>query len=172
MRPDIHLSDTWSFRGGRDTLERKGLLEELPAIAEAYDTRGGGNQNLSGRREVLAPLDWQQEVSVEYEAETADGSISRRADFDAYKNGVAVEHERGEQMRANWHLMKIEAAYRDPSSFPGDRSVEAGALLIPEDVNFPTLERTQTDVQAFLSNYFGFSVPLFVWQYPADDRAL
>ena len=39
-------------------------------------------------------------------------------------------------------------------------------------MNFPTLERTETDVQAFLSNYFGFSVPLLVWQYPADDRAL
>lgn len=51
IRPEIDLADTWSFRSGRDVLEEKGLFEELPAIAEAYDTHGGGNQNLNGRRE-------------------------------------------------------------------------------------------------------------------------
>jgi len=164
----MHPNDTWSFRGGRDILDQKGLLKDLPAIAEAYDTHSGGNQNFAGRREVLDPLDWTQEFSVRYDTETADGPVSRRADFDAYKHGVAVEHERGEQMRANWHLLKIEAAYRDPSSVPGDQSVDIGVLLIPEHVNFPTLARTETDVQAVLSNYFGFSVSLFVWQYPTN----
>lgn len=159
---------TWSFREGREILKTKGLMEELPAIAEAYMTHGGGNQNLSGRREILDPLDWEQEVSVTFETETADGLVSRRASFDAYKDGIAVEHERGEQMRANWHLMKIDAAYRDPRGFSGDRTVDAGVLLIPEHVNFPTLGRTETDVLAVLANYFGFSVPLFVWQYPSS----
>jgi len=105
---------------------------------------------------------------VTFETETADGPLSRRASFDAYKNGIAVEHERGEQMRANWHLMKIDAAYRDPRGFSDDRTVDVGVLLIPEHVNFPTLERTETDVQAVLANYFGFSVPLLVWQYPSS----
>jgi hypothetical protein len=168
MAPRIDPADTWSYRNGREILDSKGLLEELPAIAEAYDTHGGGNQNLSARRELLAPIDWEQEVSVRFETQTADGPVARRASFDAYKDGVAVEHERGEQMRANWHLMKIDAAYRDPRGFSGDRAIDAGALLIPEHVSFPTLERTETDVQAVLSNYFGFSVPLFVWQYPTS----
>lgn len=168
MEPEIDGA-TWSFREGREIVESRGLLEELPAIADAYTTHGGGNQNLSGRREILNPLGWEQEVSVTFETETADGPLSRRASFDAYKDDVVVEHERGEQMRANWHLMKIDAAYRDPRGFSNDETVDAGVLLIPEHVNFPTLERTETDVQAVLANYFGFSVPLLVWQYPSSS---
>jgi hypothetical protein len=93
-------------------------------------------------------------MSVTFETETADSSLSRRASFDAYKDGVVVEHERGEQMRANWHPMKIDAAYRDPRGFSNDETVDAGVLLVPEHVNFPTLERTKPNVQAVLANYF------------------
>lgn len=61
--------------------------------------------------------------------------------------------------------MKIDAGYRDQRALPDDRAVEAGVLPIPSHVNVPTLERTETDVQAASTNYFGFSAPLFVWQY-------
>lgn len=98
---------------------------------------------------------------------TADSEqLSRRASFDAYKDGIVVEHESGEQMRANWHLLKMEAAHRDPTVFSMDRSAAAGVLLIPSAVRFPTLERTKRDVQAVLEQYFDFSIPLFVWEYP------
>jgi hypothetical protein len=168
MRPEIRRRDTWSFNGGRDIVEDKGLKEELPAIAEAYIDHGGGNQNLSERRELLAPLDWEQEVSVKFETTTDYDVISRRASFDAYKNGVVVEHESGEQMRANWHLMKMEIAHRDPTVFPAGCTADAGVLLIPSYVNFPTLGRTENDVQAVLEQYFDFSIPLFVWEYPTE----
>lgn len=95
-----------------------------------------------------------------------EASLPDSGSFDAYKDGVLVEHERGEQMRANWHLMKMEAAYRDPDAFNSGPEVEAGALLIPSHVSFPTLDRTKDDVRAVLANYFDFSLPLFVWQYP------
>ena len=166
MQPDIQKKDTWSFNGGRELVERKGLKQELSAIAEAYIDHGGGNQYLSKRRELLNPLEWVQEVSVKFEITTNYELVSRRASFDAYKDGVVVEHESGEQMRANWHLMKMEAAHRDPDVFSMNRSADAGVLLIPSDVNFPTLERTKNDVQAVLEQYFGFSIPLFVWEYP------
>lgn len=168
MRPEIRRRDTWSFNGGRDIVEDKGLKEELPAIAEAYIDHGGGNQNLSDRRELLAPLNWEQEVSVKFETTTDYDVISRRAIFDAYKNGVLVEHESGEQMRANWHLIKMEIAHRDPTVFPAGLTADAGVLLIPSYVNFPTLGRTENDVQAVLEQYFDFSIPLFVWEYPIE----
>jgi hypothetical protein len=168
MQPSLRRADTWSFNGGREQIENKGLKEELPAIAEAYLEHGGGNQYLSERRELLAPLDWEQEVSVQYETTTDFDLFSRRASFDAYKNGVVVEHESGEQMRANWHLLKMETAHRDPDIFSGGRTAEAGVLLIPDYVNFPTLGRTENDVHAVLEQYFGFSIPLFVWEYPTD----
>ena len=167
MKPEP--DQTWSFRGGRSILKEKGLLEELPTIAEAYIEYGGGNQNLSNRRQLIDPVGWEQEVSVRFEAPNTHGEISRRAGFDAYKSGVVLEHERGEQMRANWHLMKMEAAYRDPRGFSGDQPPEAGVLLIPEHVSFPTLDRTRNDVRAVLANYFGFSIPLFVWEYPSRN---
>lgn len=160
---------TWSYRGAREILERKGLLEELPVIAESYDSHGGGNQYLTERQELLDPIGWQQEVSARFEAPNTDGRISRRGSFDAFKSGVLLEHESGEQMRANWHLMKMEAVYRDPRGFTDGDSIEAGVLVIPDYVNFPTLERTKNDVQAVLANYFGFSMPLFVWEYPTGD---
>lgn len=159
---------SWSYRGAREILTENGLLDELATIAEAYDEFGGGNQYLAARRDLLDPMGWEQEVSVRFEAPHTAGTISRRADFDAYKSGVVLEHESGEQMRANWHLLKMEAAYRDPRGFAGGDSIEAGVLIIPEDVAFPTLERTKTDVHAVLANYFGFSIPLFVWQYPTE----
>lgn len=167
--PSLNFSQTWSYRGARDVLDEKGLLDELPVIAEAYNKYGGGNQNIAARRELLQPIEWNQEVTVRFEAPNTDGTISRRASFDAYKSGVLLEHERGEQMRANWHLMKIEAAYRDPRGFAAGDVVDAGVLLIPDYVNFPTLERTKNDVQAVLANYFGFSISLFVWQYPTEN---
>jgi len=160
--------DTWSYRGGQDIVAQRGLLEELPTIARAYDEYGGGNQYLSERRELFEPINWEQEVSIRFEAPNSDGEISRRASFDAFKSGILLEHESGEQMRANWHLMKMEAAHRDQRGFTEDRNVDAGVLLIPDYVNFPTLDRTENDVQAFLANYFGFSIPLFVWEYPTE----
>jgi len=69
MEPEMDGA-TWSFRGRRGIVESRGLLEELPAIADAYTTHGGGNQNLSGRREILNPLGWEQEMSVTFETET------------------------------------------------------------------------------------------------------
>lgn len=169
MEPELTQESTWSFWNGQQILEKKNLIDDLPAIAAVYEKYGGGNQNLSKRRDILDPLGWEQTVSTTFEAPTSDGSVSRRASFDAYKDGIIVEHERGEQMRANWHLLKMDAAYRDPRGFSQNRSVDAGVLLIPDHVRFPTLDRTQTDVQAVLSNYFGFSLPLFVWQYPTDQ---
>lgn len=168
MVPKIAPEDTWSYRGGRRILREKGLFSDLPEIAAAYDEHGGGNQNMAARGDRLDPLGWQQEISVKYEASENPDAPSRRGSFDAYKDGVLVEHEKGEQMRANWHLMKMEAAYRDSTGFSGDEYVDAGVLLIPSHVNFPTLERTENDVLAFLTNYFDFSLPLFVWQYPSD----
>lgn len=161
-------ADTWSYRGGRDIIEDKNLIEDLPVIAETYQKFGGGNQNMAAREELMGPIGWEQEVSARFEAPNTQHS--RRGSFDAYKDGVLLEHESGEQMRANWHLLKMEAVNRDPRSFDKDDSVEAGVLLIPEYVSFPTLSRTETDVNAFLANYFGFSLPLFVWQYPTSDR--
>ena len=149
-------------------MESKGLKHELPAIAEAYIDHGGGNQNLSARRELLNPLGWEQEISIKFETTKTHDVVSRRASFDAYKDGVVVEHEKGEQMRANWHLMKMEIAHRDSNVFSMNRTADAGVLMIPDYVNFPTLGRTENDVQAVLEQYFDFSMPLFVWEYPTD----
>lgn len=158
--------DTWSYRGGRGILEQKGLLGDLPIIAEAYERFGGGNQNMADREGLMSPIGWQQEVSARFEA--PDSEYARRGNFDAYKDGILLEHESGEQMRANWHLMKMEAVNRDPRSLDAIDPVEAGVLLIPGYVRFPTLNRTKTDMYAFLANYFGFSLPLLVWQYPTE----
>jgi hypothetical protein len=64
--------------------------------------------------------------------------------------------------------MKMEAASRDSSLFSMGRTADVGALLIPDYVSFPTLSRTENGVQAVLKQYFNFSIPLFVWDYPTE----
>ncbi|WP_132056792.1 hypothetical protein [Halorussus amylolyticus] len=169
MSTHICSSNSWSFNNGKKIIEEKQLLTDLVEIATAYQKHGGGNQYMSERAKRLDPLGWQQEVSTKFEAKTVDGTFSRRGSFDAYKDGVLVEHEKGEQMRANWHLMKMEAAYRESNGLDDSLNVEVGVLLIPDYVNFPTLGRTQNDVHAVLANYFDFSIPLFVWEYPTVE---
>lgn len=51
------------------------------------------------------------------------------------------------------------------------RTADAGVLLMPKYVTFPTLGRTENDVQAVLEQYFDFSIPLFVWEYPTERGA-
>jgi hypothetical protein len=64
--------------------------------------------------------------------------------------------------------MKMAIAHRDPTVFPEHRIAEAGVLLIPDYVNFPTRERTEADVQAVFDQYFEFELPFFVWEYPTE----
>lgn len=47
MAPELRTEDTWSFRGGEKILRQKGLVDELPEIAAAYQEHGGGNQNMA-----------------------------------------------------------------------------------------------------------------------------
>lgn len=144
------------------------MKEELPVIAQADIDHGGGNQNPSKRRELLDRLGWGQEISGKFETTTDYDLVSRRGSFDAYKDRVLVEHENGEQMRANWHLMKMEIAFRDSDVFSMNGTAEVGVLLIPSYMNFPTLGSTENDVQAVLEQYIDFSIPLFVWEYPTN----
>ena len=118
-------------------MEKKSLQEELPVIAEAYIDYGGGNQYLSERRELLDPLGQEEKISMKFETITDYDILSHRPSFDAYKHGVVVEHDSVEQMRANWHLMKMEIAHGDPEVFSICHTADAGLLLIPSSVNFP-----------------------------------
>lgn len=88
MVPELRATDTWSFHGSEDILREKSLLSDLPEIAAAYDEHGGGNQNMAARAQRLDPLGWQQTVSATFEVPDAPGTTSRRADFNAYKDGV------------------------------------------------------------------------------------
>ena len=83
---------------------------------------------MADRAERLDPLGWDQSASATFRVSNANNGPSRRASFNAYKDGVLVKHERGEQMRANWHLMKMEAAYRDPDGFDSGPEIEAGGF--------------------------------------------
>lgn len=91
MKPEIRRADTWSFNGGSEIIENKGLKQELPAIAESYIDHGGGNQYLNERRGVLVPLGWEQEIYLKFETTNYLDFVSRRTSFGAYKDGIVVE---------------------------------------------------------------------------------
>lgn len=97
---------------------------------------------------------WEQDYSIEL----ASSGFSQEVTVDTVMDGVYAEHENGEQMRANWHLMKLFAAAQ-----AGDE-VDAVVLLTLTD-NFPGCERTINDVMAVLSPYCGFDHPFIVREY-------
>ncbi|WP_336000288.1 hypothetical protein [Halorientalis halophila] len=101
---------------------------------------------LSERRERLDPPGWKQELSVKVETPTDYDVVSRRASFDPSEDGVVVEHESGEQMRATCHLRKMAIAHRGANVISMCRTATAGVLVIPSDVDSVALGSTENGV--------------------------
>jgi hypothetical protein len=166
MLAEIEPDDAWSFRGGRQILTEKGLVEELPELAATYTEGGTAGADSD---EQLRSLGWEHEVPYKYTCPEVTNRYDEQETFTAYKDGVLVEHDSADRNESgNWHLLKLEAAYRDPNGFSGDQHIDAAVVLLPSTVGSRVIEQIEADINARLANHFGFSVPLFVWQYPSD----
>lgn len=160
----LHMDvETYSYNRGQDVLEEKEILQEvheMPTIWAKYP-RQADYADLSKEMEQLGG--WQTEVQVDLGPSEAAHHKRLTPFLDAYhsKHQVAVEHEKKEQMRARWHLMKTQAAHDRPSTLPIDVTV----LIFPTDRD-PSLRRTRRELEGpFFTEHFPIHIPVYAIEY-------
>jgi hypothetical protein len=175
----IPKRQTWSFKNARSLLDDDAMAE-IVEIKDIFDELGGGNDTKRQRDERFKPLGWEAEKTARFTADIAPhmeedaDSLSRTIDFDAYKPGIALEHERIEMMRAAWHLTKMDGTQRGLDQSGLD--VDVGVLLIPKGAiasddpdKQAGLRRVQETIRTLMSPVAKFSTPLFVWEYVPES---
>lgn len=139
------MKEESSFRQAEEILEEKGLLGECRKIASP------------NCEENPKELGWKTEEIIEIKA--PERNLNRRYDF--FKNGAALSHEKIEQMRARWHLMKMEIGFRKGK-------VDVGVLIFPEGEDC-SLQRAKRELNSDLWNkYFPIEVPIHVIEYSEE----
>jgi len=130
-----------SFRKGKEILEDKRLLKECREIA---------NKDWKSKAKKF---DWEIDSPTK-----VDNLTLRYPKYDAYKDQVAIEHEKKEQMRARWHMMKMEVGFREGE-------VDVGVMIIPSGED-PSLKRTKYELEkGVFAHHFPLEVPIFVIEY-------
>lgn len=155
--------ETYSYRGAQDALEEKGILDEVHEMADIW-ARYPGQSNYSDRTEAFDRLGgWQTQVQIDLGPEDSAHHKKLTPFLDAYHPGhlVAVEHESKEQMRARWHLMKIQAAYERSNT----HEIDIAVLLFPTDRD-PSLRRTRRELEGpFFTEHFPIYIPVYALEY-------
>lgn len=158
---------TYSHNGAKELLEKKEVLEECRRIPEIW-AEYPYQRNYEERGEALCTLgNWETEAQIDMGPESRPHNERLTPFFDVYNRPaqVAVEHELKEQMRARWHIQKMEVGYRDPETLP----VDAGVIIYPTNQD-PSLRRTRRELTGpFFSEYFPIEVPLYVIEYDSSD---
>ena len=157
--------ETYSRNGGEKQLREKDVLEEVletPAIWAA----NAGQRNYSERSDALDELGgWETQVQVDLGPEHRDHHERLTPFLDAYhrKHRVAIEHEKKEQMRARWHLMKIQATHEREETL----DIDVAVLIFPADQD-PSLRRTRRELEGpFFTEHFPIHLPVFAIEYAA-----
>lgn len=151
------IHEWYSFKGGREVVEAKGVLDEIEEIANATD-------ELKDKES--------KNVARQYNWET-DKTIIGGYDwsYDAYRDGIAIEFERGHQTKARWNWMKFELGTKDKSGlmeivdFP---EVDVGVLLVTQDSGGTNIDRCRNELESgIFENLLDIEVPILVGEF--DD---
>lgn len=158
--------DTFSYKGGKDILEQKGILNEVHEIPSIW-AKYPGQRHYTERSNQLDSLGgWETEVQVDL-GPTESSHHERLTPFlDCYhaNENVAVEHEKKEQMRARWHLMKMQAASERYETL----DIDVAVLIFPAEKD-PSLRRTKRELQGpFFTEHFPIHIPVYAIEYDPD----
>lgn len=129
------ITDEASIRDAENILKEKGLLGELRTIVNDI---APVSSDTEARQEKMRERGWE----TEYTYSIGDN----RPRFDAFKDRVGVEYERGQQMHVRSHLLMMEAAYRM-------NLIDAGVFIIPTD-RMASVSRTENELTDELFTYF------------------
>lgn len=155
--------ETYSRNDGEAILEQKGIkdeIHEMPSIWAEY----AGQYNYSARSEALDELgNWETQVQIDLGPGHRDHHERLTPFLDSFHTShqVAVEHEKKEQMRARWHLMKMQAA----NERDGTVDIDVGVLIFPTDQD-PSLRRTRRELEGpFFTEHFPIHLPVYAIEY-------
>lgn len=155
--------ETYSHNGGKEILEQKGILDEVHEIPSVWSAHAGSH-NYSERSNALAELGgWKTEVQIDLGPNHRSHNERLTPFLDVYHPGhqVAVEHEKKEQMRARWHLMKMQAAHERTETL----DIDVGVLVFPTDQD-PSLRRTRRELEGpFFTEHFPIHLPIYTIEY-------
>lgn len=158
--------ETYSANGAEQILVEKGIRDQIHEMLEVWH-RYSGQHQYTEKSEALADLGgWETEVQIDLGPEDSPHSERLTPFLDAYhpEHKVAVEHEKKEQMRARWHLMKTQAANERSQA----RDIDVTVLLFPTDQD-PSLRRTRRELEGpFFQEHFPIHVPVYAVEYTPD----
>jgi hypothetical protein len=158
--------ETYSKNSAKSILKQKGILDEIHEIPFIWATNAG-QHNYSERSEALDKFGgWGTNVQVDLGPDHRSHHERLTPFLDIYHSDhcVAVEHEKKEQMRARWHLMKMQAAHEREETL----DIDVGVLIFPTDRD-PSLRRTRRELDGpFFNNHFPIHFPVYVIEYTTD----
>lgn len=159
--------DTYSHNDGREALQVKGELDAVHEIPRIW-AKHAGQSSYTERSEALQDLGgWKTETQIDLGPEEASHNERLTPFLDVYHAGhnVAVEHERMEQMRARWHLLKMQAASEREDTL----DIDVAVLLFPDGEDC-SLRRTRRELEGpFFDEHFPIEIPVYVVEYDSDD---
>lgn len=153
------IHDWYSFNGGREVVENKGLLGEIEAIANATNELKDKES-----KKVARQYNWEIEKTI---VGSYDWS------YDAYRNGIAIEFERGDQTKARWNWMKFELGTKDKSGLTAMKmvdfpEVDAGVLLVTRESGGANIDRCRKELESgVFDTLLDIEVPILVGEF--DD---
>jgi hypothetical protein len=160
--------EEYSRNNGKRLLEEKGILEsvrEIPSIWSEYPYQ----RDYADRSSVLVDLGgWETEVQIDLGPSESPHAERLTPMLDVYHHdhNVAVEHEKKEQMRARWHLMKMQAASERTETL----DIDVGVMLYPSG-QAPSLGRTRREFEGpFFNRHFRSHLPVYVLEYSVVDE--
>lgn len=164
---DIVRIESYSHNHGENILREKGLLREIHQMPEIW-AKYPGQAQYSQLSEALEQLGgWSTEVQVDLGPEDRSHNERLTPFLDAYHpdHRVAIEHEKKEQMRARWHLMKMQAAHERDQTL----GIDIGVLIYPTNRD-PSLRRTRRELEGpFFSEYFPIHLPIYAIEYFEEE---
>jgi len=151
------IHDWYSFKGGREVVETKRLLKEIEEIANSTDELKDKES-----KNVARQYDWVPEKTI---VGGYDWS------YDAYKNGIAIEFERGHQTKARWNWMKFELGNKDNSGLMelvDLPEVDVGVLLVTWESGGANIDRCRDELESgIFDTLLDIDVPILVGKF--DD---
>jgi hypothetical protein len=159
--------EEYSRNDGKRVLEEKGLLEsvrEIPLVWCEYPSQS----DYTDRSSALADLGgWETEVQIDLGPSDSPHVDRLTPMLDVYHpdHHVAVEHEKKEQMRARWHLMKMQAASERTEAL----DIDVAVMLYPTGQD-ASLDRTRRELEGpFFNRHFRIHLPVYVLEYSVVD---
>jgi hypothetical protein len=168
----VNVVDSTSVRLAERRLREKGLLDEIQWLPEIWARDGLKKEGKIDLLRENGAENWiLEDEKLEIQMDLGPKELPRKKrltpQFDAYNRDarIVVEHEDIEQMRARWHLLKMDIAYRNSELLPVDIAV----LLMESSEGNPTLDRTHRELHGPVFNeYLPLKVPVYALEYSTE----